>query len=312
MLMENEKNVLIEKEAKLPEPSQWLPLPHLPVCRRHQLRRKTQEWQLLLDARGIPCHRVYSLYRWSLHVPEPFHPLAMDEIRKSEKENAAWPPAAPTYLHYRNQWITLGILTLLALFHIVTQSTEIPWKELGSAHSLLISKGEWWRTITALTLHTDTVHLAGNLALGGILASRHCKETGSAIGWLSILLTAALANYINAELHNPMHRAIGASTAVFAVLGLIAGRRILKPYSKKMKLVPVAAAIGLLGLLGTSGENTDIGAHLWGFICGLAGGLVLLDHWIEKINRSVWHAVLAVTALTLPLLAWFLAFSAHS
>jgi hypothetical protein len=40
----------------------------------------------------------------------------------------------------------------------------------------------------------------------------------------------------------------------------------------KRRLLPVAAAVALLGLLGSGGENTDIGAHLLGFLAGLALG----------------------------------------
>ena len=43
-------------------------------------------------------------------------------------------------------------------------------------------------------------------------------------------------------------------------------------------LVPVAAALALVASLGTAGENTDIGAHFFGLVCGcaLGGGLGLL------------------------------------
>jgi hypothetical protein len=33
--------------------------------------------------------------------------------------------------------------------------------------------------------------------------------------------------------------------------------------------------LGLLAFTGTAGENTDLGAHLFGFIAGLAAGLAL-------------------------------------
>jgi membrane associated rhomboid family serine protease len=82
----------------------------------------------------------------------------------------------------------------------------------------------------------------------------------------------------------PTHSAIGASTAVFATLGLLAayswrrrtGRSARWPY----RWAPLIAAVALLALLGAGGEHTDVLAHLTGFFAGtllgaLYGGLSL-------------------------------------
>ena len=73
-------------------------------------------------------------------------------------------------------------------------------------------------------------------------------------------------------------------------------------------LLPLAAALGLLALLGASGENTDIGAHLFGFLAGIGLGLVSefftqrYGHPSKNINRGM-----AFLAASLVLGAWSLA-----
>ena len=51
------------------------------------------------------------------------------------------------------------------LLFLVTgpRSAGSRWFEVGSASADLIWRGAWWRAITALTLHADLLHLAGNV-----------------------------------------------------------------------------------------------------------------------------------------------------
>ena len=38
----------------------------------------------------------------------------------------------------------------------------------GEMQTASLREGQWWRSITALTLHQDAAHLAGNLAMGAM------------------------------------------------------------------------------------------------------------------------------------------------
>ena len=72
--------------------------------------------------------------------------------------------------------------------------------------------------------------------------------------------------------------------------------------------LPLAAALGLLALLGASGENTDIGAHLFGFISGIWLGL-LSEFLTQKIEHP-WRRIdqwMAILTASLVLGAWGLA-----
>ena len=60
---------------------------------------------------------------------------------------------------------------------------------------------------------------------------------------------------------------------------------------------------------GTGGPDTDIGAHLMGFLAGLVAG-VWLSPFREKITRQVWQTRAGLLSLGAIGLAWVTAFAA--
>jgi membrane associated rhomboid family serine protease len=153
------------------------------------------------------------------------------------------------------------------------------WFAAGRVDGNLIRDGEWWRTITALTLHSGVRHLLGNLVFGvffGIFAGR---LLGSGVAWLAIVISAALGNTANTLLLDSTHKSLGASTAVFAALGLLAGYvwrgQLMAQDRWSTRYGPVIGGLALLMFTGTGDENTDIGAHLLGFVCGFGTGMLL-------------------------------------
>jgi rhomboid protease GluP len=105
------------------------------------------------------------------------------------------------------------------------------------------------------------------------------RYLGTGVGWFSVLLTGAFGNIVNAFLQAPDHRSIGASTAVFAALGILSAftwrRGFFRGTPWRTRFAPVTAGIALLAFTGTAGENTDLGAHLFGFVAGFAAGAAL-------------------------------------
>jgi len=99
-------------------------------------------------------------------------------------------------------------------------SIDVDLINFGSANAGLIKQGEWWRSVTALTLHSGFRHLIGNLTFGVIIGLFISQHLGSVLAWFSILLAGMLGNIISAYVQTSAHRSIGASTAVFAVLGI--------------------------------------------------------------------------------------------
>jgi membrane associated rhomboid family serine protease len=214
----------------------------------------------------------------------------------------------------------LSVLILLATFHNVTQLDisifghhSGDWLALGSARAARILDGEWWRLVTALTLHADLLHLFSNLALGGVFVVCLCREYGAGLAWCLLLGSGILGNLSNAFLQSPDHDSVGASTLVFgavgifAALGLVRNRR----YRQRWWPLPLAAALALLALLGTEGKQTDLGAHLFGFLFGTISGLAtecLVGQYGIPGRRL--NALLALLSATVVGGAWWAALGA--
>ncbi len=244
---------------------------------------------------------------------------AQVELEAYEKEN---PPAiklAPVVSRNANGWFGVaGYAAVLILVEFLqrTQQFGFDWAQSGKTSAGLIQNGQWWRTVTALTLHADLPHLIGNLVIGGLFGLFVGQHLGSGLAWLCILVAGAAGNFLNATLHQPGHTSIGASTAVFAALGILAGsmwqHRGYAPMRSLARWTPLIGGAALLGYLGTGGERTDIGAHIGGFIAGLVLGVILgrVGKNIAKTHGS--QLLLAATAVGILIFAWVIALAPTS
>jgi rhomboid protease GluP len=208
----------------------------------------------------------------------------------------------------------LGYWSVLAVFHALQthRSLSLDWLGAGRADVQLIRAGEWWRAVTALTLHADGGHLLNNLVFGALFGVLLGAELGMGWAWASILLAGAAGNGINAWLHPPGHTFIGASTAVFSALGLLVSLQWkrydpLRQHRLRRWAPPVIGAI-LLGYLGTSGARTDVLAHVAGIVTG--GLLGAAYNLLPRLEPPKWRVQVAAGTAALLLLgaAWVLAF----
>jgi membrane associated rhomboid family serine protease len=119
-----------------------------------------------------------------------------------------------------------------------------------------------------------------------------CATMGWGVGWLMILATGVVGNLANAFFYGAGHLSVGASTAVFGAIGILAAHQ----FSKKFKLrshrmrawLPLAGGLALLGML-SSGERVDLTAHLFGFLAGMILGAfhaVFLRTWAPKVYQG--------------------------
>ena len=175
----------------------------------------------------------------------------------------------------------LWTLLLLVAFWWQDQDPEIV-DRLASSSTGLLGRGEWWRPFTALFLHADLPHLVGNLASGWVFATLAARMIGPALGWALILACGTMGNAITSWLTFPQpFSSIGASTAVFAALGIMSGAGLAETMLERGRMpwlriaAPPLAGLILLGWLGgTNDGNTDVLGHVFGFSSGLAGGAV--------------------------------------
>jgi len=296
--------------------SAWRPVP--PLQSSFMTGSQAKSWALVLDSRSIPCRITCDESGWQLLVPEQHLATARAELRLFEESNRNWPPPPPTTrILLENTLPTISILILLATFHNLTQlGISLPGHgiadlhDLGAVHGVAIRAGQWWRLVTALTLHADFTHLLGNLTIGGALIILLCRELGSGLAWSLLLGAGILGNLANAWVQSPDHRSLGASTAVFGAVGIFSAISMLRRRKQLLRglFAAVAAGLALLTLLGSEGKQTDLGAHLFGFAFGVLLGLaaeLLLDGQARPGRRL--NTLLALAAVAVVAAAWWAA-----
>ena len=117
---------------------------------------------------------------------------------------------------------------------------------------------------------------------------------------------------MTAAAHRTDFVSIGASTATFAALGLMAGLQVvrrLRGESRRLYAwVPLGAGLGLYAMLGV-GAGADTYAHLFGLGMGAVVGtsLALLN---VRAPRAVAQALLALATVAGIAISWMLALRA--
>jgi membrane associated rhomboid family serine protease len=205
---------------------------------------------------------------------------AREQLECFDRESLDWPPrpAAPEAPARKTEFFT-PLLWALAVLAVFCGQNEWPeaWETAGALDARAVfGRGEWWRLGTALFLHADLGHLVSNLFSGIFVFAVVRSTIGRWRGWLLLAIASVAGNFAIAGLNYPgPYRSIGASTAVFAGLGLLTGRAISvlrRTHRWRALFVAVAAGVTLLGLYGAGGTHTDVGAHATGFAAGLVLG----------------------------------------
>ena len=136
-----------------------------------------------------------------------------------------------------------------------------------------------------------------------------CRILGPGLGVALVLAAGAVGNVLNAALLAPSHRSVGASTAVFGAVGLLAGRgvalRIRRGEIGMRMWVPIAAGLALIAMIGT-GERSDVWAHLFGFLTGGFLGIPASLAWSKPADAPAQIASFGLS-VALVLYAWHLA-----
>jgi rhomboid protease GluP len=277
-------------------------------------RQRADEYVLVLLAEGL-APRISALqHGFALTVPEAEAEQARRVLddwaaeRRSERppRDEGPPPSLD---------LQPGIIVSIALLAVFLVSGPRQdgglWFEYGSADAARILAGECFRTVTALTLHADLPHLLSNAVAGTLFLAAVCGSLGAGMGSLLVLLAGAAGNLANAMLYGSSHISVGASTAVFAAVGILGGVGVVRRRRQGLvghrAWVPFAAAFGLLAMMGMS-ERTDISAHFFGFVAGCLVGPVAGWALPEPPPRPIqWLAATAGASIVAS--CWAVAFA---
>ena len=282
----------------------------------------------MLTAVGIPSHIDVTMGfggpEYVLMVDEPLYPAASAHLARYAVESRPAPPPPPPAPLHPFAWVgaALYAFTLVFVGYAVAGGFwRLDSYELGAIDAARVQAGEWWRAWTALTLHVDAGHLVANLGAGiwfGYLAGR---QLGPGNAWLLTVIGAGLANLAEALLGPSTHQSVGASTAVFAMLGLLAAYTWRTGYERNsqrwaLRWGPLIAGALLLGWTGTGGvtgldppevvaaSTTDIIAHVAGFVAGVGMGAVAAMSMVRSFLRRVPQWVAGGAAMLIIAVAW--------
>ena len=280
-------------------------------------RSEAEERALVAAAMGV-AYRIEHLDdgTYSLQVAERNRAAVLGELEKFEKESTARKKIPLPGVLEKIPATSLFVCGwMMAVFFLIQKFGPPWWEDAGISSSEAIAQsGEWWRTVTALTLHADLSHLAANLASGLLFAMFLLPLLGTGWTWALIVASGTAGNLLNAlgYRHEP-HFSLGASTAVFGALGILTACQTLDAMrlTRAVRLweiiLPFGAGLSLLAYLGTGDEHTDLLAHFWGFVAGLILGVPANLLRLKIRTPVLMQQFLAAGALFALVAAWIAA-----
>jgi rhomboid protease GluP len=284
-------------------------------------RKQCDDRAFMLAAVNIPSEVGIDTASYVVSVPYAQAAFATDHLWQYEQELRRRPrialPPAPVYRH---AWVgsVLYVVVLAVVAMIVVRGWWRPDTfSIGTLDATAVQAGQWWRAITALTLHLDIVHLMMNLGAGAAIGFLVGRQIGAGHAWLLTVLGAGLANLVEALFSMPGHQSAGASTAVFAALGLLSAHswrtRSTASHPTLRRWAPLIAGAALLGLLGTGASDqvaetgTDLIAHVFGFVIGAALGILVATPRLATMLARAPQWVSGALTIALLAASWSLA-----
>jgi rhomboid protease GluP len=243
-------------------------------------QRQAMDWSLVLASQGIEpiIERADddAGAHWALVVSAQEHPRALSAIHQYRLENRRWPWQQKAFTDgLLFDWGSLGWLVLIFLFYWF--SARVDLRSAGVMDSSGVAHGQWWRLFTAVWLHADVSHLAANATLGFVLLGLALARYGTGVGLLGAYLAGVAGNVAACVFSAQPHFSLGASGMVMGGLGLLAVQSLSlwrPPHKFTHGLSGLGAGV-MLFLMLALGPNSDIIAHLGGFVSGaVLGGLM--------------------------------------
>jgi membrane associated rhomboid family serine protease len=273
-----------------------------------------EQQAFVLRAVGIGSEVLHVDDAFVLFVEAGAAVLARDQLDRYYAENATPVRPPPPPKTYDFAWIAPALYTLALLTTAFLAGRDFfgfDWYGAGALSSAIQIKHEWWRAVTALTLHVDHQHLLSNIGFGALFSYAAARLIGSGVTFASTIVAGVLGNAFDSLLMPQTHVSIGASTIVFATLGLVSAYSWRIQWSSRMRWAhrwaPLIVGVMLLGFLGANGENTDVLAHLTGFFCGALFGIGLTQVPARVFDSVVVQVVAGVTPIAIFVGGWIAA-----
>lgn len=278
-----------------------------------QSRRQAMDWSLVLASQEI--HPIIAppveTRAWGLLVEPDQYDKALAAIQQYRLENRGWAwrrelPGAALEVHVGALFWCL----FLAFFHWMV---TFAWPGLESAcrmDSVKVHAGEWWRLATALLLHADLAHLMANATFGVVILGFAMARFGPGVTLLATYLAGVCGNLTGFFFYNRPYLGVGSSGMMMGALGALCIHSFSiwrqNPKAARYVLMGVFAGFLLFVMFGANPQS-DILAHLGGFVAGLAFGGVLSFVPQGKLENRSLNLVALVILFVAIIGTWILA-----
>jgi membrane associated rhomboid family serine protease len=167
----------------------------------------------------------------------------------------------------------------------------------GELDGPAVADGEWWRLITSGFLHAGVLHLVLNMMVLWFLGSQVEVALGR-LRYAIVYFGSLLGGSLGALLLNPFGTAVGASGAIFGIMGAAAALLVRRGISVWSTGLGGLLAINLLVTFLVPGIS--IGGHAGGLIIGFGIGFLIAEAPAGS-TRAAWGVAggLILTALLL-------------
>ncbi len=278
------------------------------VVRTTRDRGVLDEWCLVLTAADIPYETGADAGGYTLAVDAAVARRVVevlssyDDERRQKRRNRRIPAARSANV----AWIVATAILIGHMYIGAVERDSVSFTR-GAARATAIRDGELWRSVTALTLHADAMHAVSNAVSALLFLSPLCQLVGGGTALALTTFSGAGATLLNAFLRRPSYTGIGASTAIFAALGLLVGMQAAHGGTQPLwrRLRPLGAGLAILAMLGASPE-TDVTAHLLGLAAGTATGAAFASRFDVPLSRRS-DLALGLAAAAVIAGAWWIA-----
>jgi membrane associated rhomboid family serine protease len=158
-----------------------------------------------------------------------------------------------------------------------------------------VANGEWYRLITGGFLHAGIFHLGMNMLALWLLGSQIERAIGG-VRFAIVYFAALVAGSFGVMLLSPNQLTVGASGAIFGLLGLAVANQHARGVNLRQSGLGGILVVNLLITL-TPGLNISIGGHLGGLVGGLLCGLVIYRLGPKLQNEVLVNALCAAIGL---------------
>lgn len=170
--------------------------------------------------------------------------------------------------------LLVNLLVYLATFLPVLPNQLITESMVGV--NLYIVQGEWWRLITPIFLHTGFSHFLFNCFSIFLFGPALERALGKPKFLAVYLFTGILANIATLVTEPLTFSHLGASGSIFGMFGYYIALIVFRKDIISRNNSQVIGTIAALSLIMTFIQpNINIGAHLFGFLFGVAAGSLL-------------------------------------